>query len=141
MAWSEQIRAEALERAAQVGPVEAALELNIPPNTIKSWQKRARDRARRDEVSAAELPPLEGGSLMAQVEQVAREALAKARDCIASGRPAEAKSLAVGAAILADKVIAAKRRKRDAQSESLRAEVRRRLRDDDLDEPEGDDDD
>src|SRR5262245_5246265 len=107
MAWSEQVRAEALERAGQVGPVEAALELNVPVNTIKSWQKRALDRSRRDEVSAAVLPPLEG-SLMEQVEQVAREALAKTREAVQSGRPAEAKSLAIVAAILTDKVTEAK---------------------------------
>ena len=59
--WPREVKERALERAAIVGPSQAADELDLPVDTIKSWQKRASAKAHRALARANLILPTRSG--------------------------------------------------------------------------------
>jgi hypothetical protein len=89
-----ELRAEALELAARVGPNQAADMLDLSPNTIKSWMKRQSARTHRELSRQHLVMPVRAGQpwperrkqLLAALAELAEESVSAARLAVSEGR-------------------------------------------------------
>jgi hypothetical protein len=104
-----EVRAKALELAAQVGPSQAADELGLSPDTIKSWMKRRAARTHKELQRAGLVMPVKVGQpwperrkeLLANLVELAAESTNAARLAVQEGRSKAASEFAnvVGRAV------------------------------------------
>jgi hypothetical protein len=89
-----EVRARALELAAQVGPNQAGDMLGLSPDTIKSWQKRLAAKTHRELARADLVMPVRKGlgwparrtELLGALGELAEESVAAARLAVSEGR-------------------------------------------------------
>jgi hypothetical protein len=88
------VRAEALELAARIGPSQAADQLDLSVDTVKSWMKRENEKALRElQRRGFDLPATRGtpwtvrrGELLLQLADLAQESAAACREAVREGR-------------------------------------------------------
>ncbi len=106
------IKAEALHRASQVGPAQAARELALNPSTVRMWMTRAKQAGLSPSASqptpASSAEPGNWADRREQTAQgaadVAQSAIASARKALAAGKPGDAQRSMVSAGIAIDKL-------------------------------------
>jgi transposase-like protein len=109
--WPAEVRAAALELAANVGPQRAAREMDLSENTLKSWQQRAARRAHRELARADLVMPVRvrmswverRDRLLPALGELAEESIAAARLAVSEGRAKAASDFASVAARMVDR--------------------------------------
>jgi hypothetical protein len=106
-----ELRARALELATDLGVDRASRELNLSPNTIKSWQRRASAKALRELSRRRLVLPVRSGvswasrrnELLSALGELATESVAAARVSVSEGRSKAASEYSSVAARCLDK--------------------------------------
>jgi hypothetical protein len=97
-----ELRARALELAANVGPKQAADELDLSVDTVKSWMKRQSARTHRQLARQGLVMPVRAGQpwperrklLLASLAELAEEGVAASRLAVSEGRSKAASEFA-----------------------------------------------
>jgi hypothetical protein len=106
-----ELRARALDLAASIGPNQAADELGLSPDTIKSWQKRLAKKTHRELARQNLVMPVRAGlawperrkQLLGALAELAEESVAASRLAVSEGRSNAASEFANVASRALDK--------------------------------------
>jgi transposase-like protein len=111
--WAPEVKARALEIAADAGPGRASRELGISENTIKSWMTRESRKAHAELARANLVMPVRKGvpwparraELLGALAELAEESVGAARLAVSEGRSKAASEFAAVAAKALDKCL------------------------------------
>lgn len=107
--YDENFRQQAIALAVEIGPADAARQLGVKAATLRSWCSRADVATNGTENTRAAVEAKRAkwedrrADMVHQIGDTAQQALTRASQAIASGKPTDAKNYATTMAILVDK--------------------------------------